>query len=65
MNSTTIVTQGPSPEDYGLDAVAKHNAQTSTEQFPVYHEDAKGLGIYVSISLCLNHLKLTNRLKAG
>ena len=50
MNSTTIVTQGPSPdEDYGLDAVAKHNAQTSTEQFPAYHEDAKGLGIYVSI----------------
>ncbi|EME49540.1 hypothetical protein DOTSEDRAFT_49782 [Dothistroma septosporum NZE10] len=47
MDSTTIVTQGPSPEqDYGLDAVARHNAQTSTQQFPAYHEDARGLGIY-------------------
>ena len=48
MSSTTIVHQGPSPEDdYGLDAVARHNAETGTEQFPSYHEDVKGLGIYV------------------
>ncbi|KAF2162239.1 hypothetical protein M409DRAFT_27244 [Zasmidium cellare ATCC 36951] len=47
MTSTAIVQQGPSPEeDYGLDAIAKHNAATSTEQFPSYQEDTKGLGIY-------------------
>ena len=47
MAATTIVTQGSSPkEDYGLDAIAKHNAATATEQFPPYREDAKGLGIY-------------------
>ncbi|CAK4032362.1 Hypothetical predicted protein [Lecanosticta acicola] len=47
MTSTTIVHQGPSPEDdYGLDAVAQHNAETSAEHFPAYHEDAEGLGIY-------------------
>ena len=51
MSSATVVTQGPSPEeDYGLDAVAQHNAATSIEQFPSYQEDAKGLGIYVSRS---------------
>lgn len=49
MTSTTVVTQGPSPEDdYGLEAVARHNAAASTEQFPEYQEDPKGLGIYVS-----------------
>ncbi|KAK5123196.1 hypothetical protein LTR85_003395 [Meristemomyces frigidus] len=48
MTSTRVIHQGPSPEeDYGLDAVAQHNAAvTSTEQFPVYQDDAKGLGIY-------------------
>ncbi|KAK4508348.1 hypothetical protein PRZ48_002086 [Zasmidium cellare] len=47
MTSAAIVQQGPSPEeDYGLDAIAKHNAQVSTEQFPAYQEDTKGLGIY-------------------
>lgn len=52
MPSTTIIRQGPPPEeDFGLDAVAQHNAAvTSTEQFPVYQADAKGLGIYVSAS---------------
>lgn len=46
--------QGRSPQDdYGLDAIAKHNAQASTEQFPPYHEDPKGLGIYVSPSSSL------------
>lgn len=33
-------------DDYGLHAIAKHNAATSTEEFPPYQEDAKGLGIY-------------------
>ncbi|WPG99749.1 Hypothetical protein R9X50_00256800 [Acrodontium crateriforme] len=38
---------GPSSgEDYGLDAVAQHNAVATTEKFPLYQEDAKGLGIY-------------------
>jgi hypothetical protein len=51
MTSTAGVTQGPSPEDdYGLEAVAQHNAVISTEQFPEYREDSKGLGIYVSSS---------------
>ena len=49
MTSAAVITQGPSPEDdYGLDAIAQHNAATSTEHFPEYQEDAKGLGIYVS-----------------
>lgn len=49
MTSIAVVTQGPSPEDdYGLEAVAQHNAAVSTEQFPEYQEGAKGLGIYVS-----------------
>jgi hypothetical protein len=48
MTSTTIVHHGPPPDDYGLDAVAKHNAATSIEQFPPNDEEAKGLGIYVS-----------------
>ena len=48
MSPTRVDTQGPSPEDYGLDAVARHNAATSTEQFPEYQENSKGLGIYVS-----------------
>lgn len=47
MSSTTIVHHGQSPDDYGLDAVARHNAQASTE-FPDFAGDAKGLGIYVS-----------------
>jgi hypothetical protein len=56
MTSTAVVTQGPSPEDdYGLEAVAQHNAATSTVQFPEYQEDAKGLGIYVSRSNILRH----------
>lgn len=48
MSSTGVLRQGPSPQEgYGLDAVAQHNAAvTSTEQFPVYQDDAKGLGIY-------------------
>lgn len=46
MTSTSTVTQGPTPaDDYGLAAVAEHNA--GTEQFPPYN-DGKGLGIYVS-----------------
>ena len=64
MTSTAIVHQGPSPEeDYGLDAIAKHNAATSTEQFPTYQEDAKGLGIYVS-ELHLHDLTYTDLLQA-
>ena len=48
MASTITATQGPSPaDDYGLAAVAEHNA--GTEQFPPYN-DSKGLGIYVSSS---------------
>ncbi|KAI7073255.1 hypothetical protein KC352_g42311, partial [Hortaea werneckii] len=48
MSSTQIVHQGPSHEEhFGLDAVAQHNAAVaSTEQFPQYHEDSKGLCIY-------------------
>lgn len=54
MTSTAVVTQGPSPEDdYGLEAVAQHNAAISTEQFPEYQEDTKGLGIYVSKNITL------------
>lgn len=50
MTSTAVVTQGPSPEDdYGLDAIAQHNATTSAEHLLDYQPDAKGLGIYVSI----------------
>ena len=51
MSPTQIVhQQGLSHEEnFGLDAVAQHNAAVaSTEQFPQYHEDSKGLGIYVS-----------------
>jgi hypothetical protein len=49
MASTTTVTHGRSRgDDYGLAAIAEHNA-SGTEQFPPYTEDAKGLGIYVSI----------------
>ena len=49
MASTTTITHGRSHGDeYGLAAIAEHNA-SSTEQFPPYTEDAKGLGIYVSI----------------
>ena len=48
MTSTTTVTYGRSHGDeYGLAAIAEHNA-SGTEQFPPYTEDAKGLGIYVS-----------------
>ncbi|CZT17310.1 uncharacterized protein RCC_03144 [Ramularia collo-cygni] len=43
--SSTIVHHGQSPDDYGLDAVARHNAQVSTE-YPDFTEDVKGLGIY-------------------
>lgn len=44
---TAVVTQGSSPEeDYDLDAIAQHNAATSTEHFPTYHDDAKGVGIH-------------------
>jgi hypothetical protein len=52
MSSTTIVHHGH-PDDYGLDAVARHNAQASTE-FPEFPEDVKGLGIYVSRTLKSN-----------
>lgn len=49
MITMAVPQQRPSPvDDFGLDAVAQHNAATSIEQFPEYHEDAKGLGIYVS-----------------
>lgn len=54
MSSTTIVHHGQAPDDYGLDAVARHNAQASTEH-PDYKEDAKGLGIFVSKSLMRDH----------
>ena len=48
MASTTTITHGRSHGDeYGLAAIAEHNA-SGTEQFPPYTEDAKGLGIYVS-----------------
>ena len=51
MASTTTVTHGRSQGDeYGLAAIAEHNA-SGTEQFPPYAEDAKGLGIYVSTAL--------------
>jgi len=57
MASTTTVTHGRSRGDeYGLAAIAEHNA-SGTEQFPAYAEDAKGLGIYVSVNSRLN-LKL-------
>ncbi|KAK3061965.1 hypothetical protein LTR53_019582, partial [Teratosphaeriaceae sp. CCFEE 6253] len=49
MASTTVVHRRghPPQEDFGLGAIAQHNAAVaSTEQFPDYHEDAKGLGIY-------------------
>ncbi|KAK1029918.1 hypothetical protein LTS16_019337 [Friedmanniomyces endolithicus] len=54
MSSTTVVhrrgqqqQQQQADEDFGLHAIAQHNAAVvSTEQFPVYHDDAKGLGIY-------------------
>jgi hypothetical protein len=47
MTATTVVTQGPSAtDDFGLDAIAQHNAvATSTETFPAYQSEAKGLGI--------------------
>ena len=32
-------------EDFGLDAVAHHNATASIEQFPAYHENTKGVAI--------------------
>lgn len=59
MTSTSTVTQGPSPaDDYGLAAVAEHNA--GTEQFPSYN-DSKGLGIYVSSRSAVNHVTSTDR----
>lgn len=48
-----IVQQGPSPEeDYGLDAVAKHNATHLPADSPLYDAETRGLGIYVS-QICL------------
>jgi len=48
MASTTTVAHGRSHGDeYGLAAIAEHNA-SGTEQFPPYAEDAKGLGFHVS-----------------
>lgn len=42
-------TQGRSLEDeFGLEAIRQHNALLSTEAFPPYEEDTKGLGIFVS-----------------
>jgi hypothetical protein len=54
MTSTAMLHQSSPPEqdDFGLNEIARHNAQQaqpSTEEFPAYQEDAKGLGIYVSI----------------
>lgn len=51
MSSTTIV--HPGPEDYGLDAVARHNAQAPIEDYSTY-DDTKGLGIHI-VSLRLFH----------
>lgn len=34
-------------DDYGLDAIAQHNA--GVEQFPPSQEDVKDLGFYVSV----------------
>lgn len=53
--SDMLVRQAPGPDtdDFGLSEIAKHNAEhphQSTEHFPAYTEDTKGLGIYVSIS---------------
>jgi len=59
MSSTTIVHHGQAPDDYGLDAVARHNAQASTEHSD-YKEDAKGLGIFVSKSLMKGMMISTN-----
>jgi len=51
MGSTTTVSHGRSHGDeYGLAAIAEHNA-SGTEQFPPYSEDTKGLGINVSTGL--------------
>lgn len=59
MTSGAFVSMAPtSGEDYGLDAIAQHNAATSTEEFPPYQEDAKGLGIYVSSFLTLQLLEV-------
>ncbi|KAK5108590.1 hypothetical protein LTR62_008166 [Meristemomyces frigidus] len=48
MTSAAMVQQGPSAEeDFGPDAIAQHNAAiVSTEKFPEYQDDRKGLGIY-------------------
>ncbi|KAK5134150.1 hypothetical protein LTR08_006925 [Meristemomyces frigidus] len=47
ISSTVLHPQHSPDDDYGLDAIAQHNAAvTSTEQFPVYQDDTKGLGIY-------------------
>lgn len=50
MTSTIAANQGPSPEeDNGFDVDPQFNAAvTTTEQIPVYGDNAKGLGIYVS-----------------
>lgn len=52
MASTETVTQGRgSGDDYGLGAIAEHNA-AGTEQFPQHTEhSSKGLGILVSALL--------------
>ncbi|KAF2862829.1 hypothetical protein K470DRAFT_212051 [Piedraia hortae CBS 480.64] len=49
MTSSVAVHPGLSPEeDYGLDPVAQFNiAVTSTEHYPGFAEDTKGLGIYL------------------
>ena len=48
MAATTIVTQGPSPgDDYGLDAIAKHNADDQNET------DANVLTLNPSLTLML------------
>ncbi|KAK6442937.1 hypothetical protein LTR95_000815 [Oleoguttula sp. CCFEE 5521] len=44
--STIVVARRPSPvEDYGLSAIAEHNAQ-GIERFPPYEDQEKGLGIF-------------------
>ena len=61
MASFTTVTQGPSPaDDFGLAAIAEHNA--GTEQFPPFN-DSKGLGIYVSTAESAGTTALTDVLQ--
>ena len=50
MAPNTFAAHGsPLDDDYGLSAVAQHNAATSNGHYSPYHEDSRGLGIFVSI----------------